>query len=53
MTSSDKRLLRFVLRSVEGKGYPEVEKLVYSTYPIATGERYSTRPGSVGARVGA
>ena len=41
LTAEDRRLLRFVARSVEGKGYPEMEKLVYSTYPLFTGERHS------------
>ena len=31
LTTEDRRLLRFVVRSVREKGYPEVEKLVYST----------------------
>ena len=41
LAAEDEGLLDFVVRSVEGKGYPEVEKLVYSTYPILTQERHS------------
>ena len=41
LTAEDRRLLRFVVRSVREKGYPEVEKLVYPTYPILTRERHS------------
>lgn len=41
LTAEDTRLLGFVVRSVGVKGYPEVEKLVYSTYPIFTQERHS------------
>lgn len=36
LTAEDEGLLNFVVRSVEGKGYAELEKLAYSTYPIAT-----------------
>lgn len=36
LTEEDGRLLDFVVRSAEGKGYAELERLVYSTYPIAT-----------------
>ena len=31
LSAEDRRLLRFVVRSVRDKGYPEMEKLVYST----------------------
>ena len=41
LTAEDRRLLRFVVQSVREKGYPEMEKLVYSTYPIFTQERFS------------
>ena len=41
LTAEHGCLLRFVVRSVRGKGYPELEKLVYSTYPIFTRERHS------------
>jgi antitoxin SocA-like protein len=37
----DKDLLDFVVRSVEDKSFTEFVKLVYSTYPIVTQERYS------------
>jgi hypothetical protein len=37
----DKNLLDFVIRSVEDKSFTEFVKLVYSTYPIVTQERYS------------
>jgi hypothetical protein len=37
----DKDLLDFVIRSVEDKNFTEFVKLVYSTYPIVTQERYS------------
>jgi len=37
----DKELLDFVIRSVEDKTFEEFIKLVYSTYPIVTQERYS------------
>lgn len=37
----DKDLLDFVIRSVEDKSFTEFVKLVYSTYPIVTQERYS------------
>ena len=40
LTEGDEVLLDFVIRSVEGKGYAELEKLVYSTYPIV---RYAKR----------
>lgn len=41
LTVADKRVLRFVVRSVASKDYSEMEKLVYSTYPVFTGERYA------------
>lgn len=41
LTAGDRWLLRFVVRSVEGKDYFEMEKLVYSTFPILAGERHS------------
>lgn len=41
LTTEDEGLLDFVVRSVRDKGYPGVEKLVYSTYPILTQERHS------------
>jgi hypothetical protein len=37
----DKALLDFVISSVEDKSFSEFVKLVYSTYPIVTQERYS------------
>jgi hypothetical protein len=37
----DKDLLDFVIHSVEDKSFTEFVKLVYSTYPIVTQERYS------------
>jgi hypothetical protein len=37
----DKDLLDFVIRSVEDKSFTEFVKLVYSTYPIVTQDRYS------------
>jgi len=37
----DKDLLDFVIRSVEDKSFNEFVKLVYSTYPIVTQERYT------------
>lgn len=41
LTAEDRRLLGLVARSVEGKDYFGMEKLVYSTYPVFTGERHS------------
>lgn len=41
LTSKDKELLDFVIRSAEDKNFTEFVKLVYSTYPIVTQERYS------------
>lgn len=37
----DKDLLDFVIRSVQDKSFTEFVKLVYSTYPVVTRERYS------------
>jgi hypothetical protein len=37
----DKDLLNFVIDSVKDKSFTEFVKLVYSTYPIVTQERYS------------
>lgn len=43
LTAEDRRLMRFVVGSVMDKDYPEVEKLMYSTFPIFTQERYLAR----------
>lgn len=36
LTAEDEGLVDFVVQSAQGKSYAELEKLVYSTYPIAT-----------------
>jgi hypothetical protein len=41
LESNDTELLDFVIRSVEDKSFAEFVRLVYSTYPIVTQERYS------------
>ncbi len=41
LEAEEKDLLDFVIRSVEAKSFTEFVKLVYSTYPIVTQERYS------------
>lgn len=41
LAAEDRKLLDFVINSVKDKNFQEFIKLVYSTYPIVTSDRYS------------
>lgn len=42
LTSSDIRIIKFVIKKTHSKSYNDFIKLVYSTYPVANSEKYDT-----------